>query len=83
MKLSKNEIMIATTIIVSCLLWATAMVKIKEVYSMSMRNECKIDMVSADVSKLDRGVAVDLYKFTNGRSSEEMRDLPQCKDLRK
>jgi hypothetical protein len=77
--MSKNEIMIATTLIASILLWAVAMVKVKEVYSMSMKSMCRADMIAAEVSKLDRGIAVDLYKFTGGRSAEEMKDLPQCK----
>lgn len=78
--MNRTEIIAASTIVTCALLWAVAMVKIDESNDLQMRAMCRADMIAAEVSKLDRGIAVDLHKFTNGRSAEEMRDLPQCKD---
>ena len=60
------------------MLFFLAMSKIKESRELSMMAVCRSDMIAAEVSKLDKGIAVDLYRFTNGRSAREMEDLPQC-----
>jgi hypothetical protein len=60
-----------------------AMKQIKKVSDFSMQQACEKDMIAAEVSKLDKGIAVDLYRFTGGRSAEEMKDLPQCKGVQR
>ena len=65
------------------MMFLMAMRKIQEVSDFSMQQACEKDMIAAEVSKLDKGIAVDLYRFTGGRSAEEMKDLPQCKDVQR
>lgn len=77
--MNRTEKIVITCTILVFLGFAKIAAAIKEVYSFTMTTSCKSDMIAAEVSKLDRGIAVDLYPFTNGRSSKEMRDLPQCK----
>ncbi len=80
MNLNRTEkITICCTMIVA-MMFLMVVRKIEEHYSFSMKEACEQDMIAAEVSNLDRGLAAALYKYTAGRSSEEMKDLPQCKD---
>jgi hypothetical protein len=62
------------------MLFLLAMSKIRESQSLSMKALCKTNILAAEISKLDKGIAVDLHKFTQGRTAEQIRNLPQCKE---
>ena len=79
--MNRTEKVIITCTMVVCILVLFGISKIREGNQLSMRSLCRSDMIAAEVSKLDKGIAVDLYRFTNGRSAREMEDLPQCKGV--
>lgn len=78
MSLNRTELVTITCTIAVGTMFLMAMKQVAQSNDNSLKAMCRSDMIAAEVSKLDRGIAVDLHKFTNGRSAEEMRDLPQC-----
>jgi len=81
MNLNRTEKIVICCTMIVCMLFLMEMRKDAESQNLSMKAMCRADMIAAEVSKLDKGIAVDLYRFTGGRSAIEMQSLPQCKDV--
>jgi len=81
MKLNRTEKIVICCTMAIGIMFLMEMRKDAESQNLSMKAMCRANMIAAEVSKLDKGIAVDLYRFTGGRTAIEMQNLPQCKDV--